>query len=713
MVGLLDKMLSGWRHGSNSVCDEVPPRPVAAAEASANFDCFVHDAYWHYHQRYQEHDFPRHHLGFRLNQRPNDVSRHVLALDRFLRTTQFRGGSIDTHERLEILDAIDKRFHSDRIPLILSAETLLDEGRPWDALDIMMRAIEYDSYCEVSIGVLLHVLRRLPCAAYWRGFFDRLESPSIGDLPHSDSTTELLDYLVEFCRAVAACEALEDAANCNAVRSFYHRWWKVYRHADSRIGQFAAYGNSDQSRPTGALRHVIEFVSYRRLARRGGHVEESGTEWQKTRCDLALALEQQNSDPHLLLLSADYLGMTDRLDEARDRGYRAFNTNSRCLLTQHVLDCVEHALEQRSRKIPYTFSLLEETPRRFAGKFCPVPFDDAYINPDGDTFLCCSTILPVPVGNVFKENSWNDVWNSKVAQEVRGSILDGTYKYCNRRSCPAILNNALMSSEDLLAERTSSFRTERWRDALLTQNVQVKGALFADLGYDISCNLSCPQCRLDLIVSDKAGFAKLDALREGMIDDLLSKLQYVRISSGGEALFSKHFRKLLGDMDPTRCPSLTHLELLTNGMLFDRRQWDTFQNLHYLKIMLVVSIDASSKATFESIRRNGRWERMLTNLDFASALRSDQKLAKFKISYAVQIENFRDMPDAVRMAERLRVDELSFFKLENVGTYSESEYRFRNIVEPSHPLHDEFLEVLRDPVFASEVVSAHNLTPFF
>ena len=90
----------------------------------------------------------------------------------------------------------------------------------------------------------------------------------------------------------------------------------------------------------GALRHVIEFVCYRRLARREGHVDESGTEWREMRCGLALALEQQNSDLPLLLLSAEYLGVTDRLDEARDRGYRAFNTNSRCLLTQHVLDCV-------------------------------------------------------------------------------------------------------------------------------------------------------------------------------------------------------------------------------------------------------------------------------------------------------------------------------------------------------------------------------------
>ena len=90
-----------------------------------------------------------------------------------------------------------------------------------------------------------------------------------------------------------------------------------------------------------------------------------------------------------------------------------------------------------------------------------------------------------------------------------------------------------------------------------------------------------------------------------------SHLEVKRFSVG---TFGSCYQKL----NSTRCPNLTHLELLTNGMLFDRRQWNTFRNLHYLKILLVISIDASSKETFEFIRRNGRWERMLANLEFAS-----------------------------------------------------------------------------------------------
>ncbi|HEY1856516.1 SPASM domain-containing protein [Acidocella sp.] len=710
-MAMIDRVL-----GSNVPDAEMAVGPAGdKADGGVEFDQFVNDAFWHYHRNYKEHDYLETFFGFSLTKRPNDVSRHVTALERFLRRTPGylqRGGSFDQVLCLQVLREIDKQFHNDRIPMIVAAKTSLEHGQPWEAFEFIVRALEFDPYCEMSMAVLWKTLRDLPCPDQWRGFFDRSTPPAVGALSYTVESTELFDYFIEFCRAVMSCGSLDNEASCQAVRMFYHRWWKVYRHEDSAIGRFAAYGNSDQSQPIAALRQVLEFACYRTLSKMTDKVEVGGERWNKTCCDLTLALESQVPEIPVFLLAAEYLARLGRLDEARDRGYRSFNMNSRCLITQHLLDCVEHAIEMRAQTGSVAFSLLEEAPRRFAGRFCPVPFDEAYINPDGDTFLCCAAILPVPIGNVFREKSWDDIWNSKTAQEIRGSILDGTYKYCNKRSCPTILNNALMQSTSLLNEDTKEFRRARWRQAIANQDVRIDGALFSDLGYDISCNLSCPQCRLDLIVLDKPGYARLDNLREGMIDDLLGKLRNVRISSGGEALFSRHFRALLADISPQRCPNLTHMELLTNGMLFDRRQWDTFKNIHYLKINLVVSIDASSKQTFESIRRKGRWERMVANLEFARELRETGRLTKFTISYAVQTENFHDMPRLVEMAERLHVDEIAFFKLENVGTYSEDEYRQRNIAEPSHPLHSEFLDVLRDPIFASPIVAAHNLGPF-
>jgi MoaA/NifB/PqqE/SkfB family radical SAM enzyme len=675
----------------------------------AELDKLSEDAYWYYHRHYADYEFLNRHLGLVITQQPNDISRHVSALHDFLGRAQLGGRPLNPDQRFAILQTI-ARLHQDhvprddRVPLVLLAKLLLEDERTWEAFDVIAKAVTSGGYCQMSISVLLATLRRPAVNGYWRDFFTRAASPSLADLQCDVPITELFDYLIDFTRAVEACDFVDEQREVDTIRLFYHRWCKVYRHTDSRIGLFRAFGNSGQSKHIGALRHVIEFAAHRWMARRGITADEVGTGWLSSCCETVLGVEKYAEELPVFLVAADYLAQAGRLEEALARAYRAFNTDSRCLLTQHVLDCVEHAIERESKRLPYEFSLLTETPKRYTGKFCNVPFDEAYINPDGDTFLCCSTILPVPIGNIFKEKNWDLIWNSKTSQELRSSILDGTFKYCNKRSCPKILNDSFIPEESL---------SGRWKDIISDQRVYIIDTQFADLGYDASCNLSCPQCRVGLIVLDGAGFARLDAAREGIIDEVLSKLKIVRVTSGGEALFSRHFRRVLADINPQTCPNLTHLELLTNGMLFDRRQWETFSNLHYLKILVAFSIDACSKETFERIRRNGRWEKMLANLGFAKTLREEHKIARFQISYAVQAANFREMPDVVRMAEQLHVDDVFFFRLENIGTYSEDEYRSRNVVEPSHPSHQQFLDVASDPVFGSPIVQWHNLGPYF
>jgi MoaA/NifB/PqqE/SkfB family radical SAM enzyme len=584
----------------------------------------------------------------------------------------------------------------------LSAKLLLEQGSVEEAFKAINRALEYDAYCEMAISVLLSVLRVLPRPDQWSGFFGRSASPSIADLQRSETPIDLLYYLSDFWRAVRACDDLESDANSDTVHAFYHGWSRVYRPEDSRIGSFRAHDGSDHFQQIAALRHIIEFATSRRYC--GGSDREEGADWAREAHKLCLALESRFCEIPVLILSADYLADSGCLAQ------RASNIHSQCLITQYVLDCIEHALQQRFKGLPGKVSMKSEPLRRFLGKFCNVPFDQAYISPTGDTFLCCSGLVPVSIGNIFKEKNWNEVWNSQNAQEIRSSILDGTYKYCNKRACRLILNDGLIRNENLSG--LSDANKARWEKMIFDQSVQIRDTLFADLGYDASCNLRCPQCRLDLIVLDREGFDALDAVRAGMIDDLLSRLRVVRVTSGGEALFSRHFRKVLRDINPTTCPELTHLELLTNGMLFNQRQWETFANLHYLKILVCFSIDAASKDTFEAIRRNGRWERMVDNLEFASRLRSERKIDKFLISYAVQEENFREMPALVRMAEEFHVDQVAFFRLENAGTYAEEDFRARNVIDPSHPLHQEFLTVIRDPALASPLVVDHNLGPY-
>jgi O-methyltransferase len=346
---------------------------LSAGELDPHLARLARDSFWHYHTHHTDHEFSQFYLGFRLTRRPNDISRRVRALEESLTKNKLRGRSLDLAERVQILEWMVSKLAHDRAPLILLAEALLQQGRPLLAFEVIRRALERDAYCEVSHGVLLLILRQMPCALNWRGFFERAGSPSVCDLSHNNKSSELLDYLVEFVRAVTASEAPDRSERLDAIRLFFHRWWRVYRHEDCRIGGFAVYGSSDQSQPIGALRHVIEFSAYMQLARDAGEVDENGEVFHRRCCNLALVLESHTPDLPVLLLVVDHLAALGRLEEAHDRAHRARNLNTRCPLTQHVIAFVKHALEQRQMREPVCFSLQQGPLQPHASKFYPVP----------------------------------------------------------------------------------------------------------------------------------------------------------------------------------------------------------------------------------------------------------------------------------------------------------------------------------------------------
>ena len=65
---------------------------------------------------------------------------------------------------------------------------------------------------------------------------------------------------------------------------------------------------------------------------------------------------------------------------------------------------------------------------------CAVPFTSIEIH-DHQRFLCCASWLT----KFLPENTKPyDAWNSEEANDIRDSILDGSYRYCDHNHCPFI-----------------------------------------------------------------------------------------------------------------------------------------------------------------------------------------------------------------------------------------------------------------------------------
>lgn len=337
-------------------------------------------------------------------------------------------------------------------------------------------------------------------------------------------------------------------------------------------------------------------------------------------------------------------------------------------------------------------------------RFCRTPFEVIDIL-DGTSHLCCANWVLPSVGNMA-EQPWQDVWNSDVAQDIRASIHDGSYRYCNKVACPAIGGNLLPTRADVANASPSWKAIVEERKTVLPD-----GPYRVNLAYDNTCNLSCPSCRKDKIAADSEKRARFDDLQEKAILPLLRQTRLVFITGAGDPFASKNFRKLMERLGPEEYPDLK-FQIMTNGMLFTRREWDRFPALHGRVAFLRISIDAATGPTHELLRRGARWPVMQENLAFVAELRAAGKIDRVDLTFVVQRDNFREMSDAVDLARRYGADRIGFFRLTNWGTFTSAEYAERAVFMPSHPLHAEFVEAMRDPRLRDPLAALGELQPF-
>ena len=75
-------------------------------------------------------------------------------------------------------------------------------------------------------------------------------------------------------------------------------------------------------------------------------------------------------------------------------------------------------------------------------RFCRQPWSFVEVHSDGKVWNCCPSWITKPMGNIL-EQSWEEVWNGKIAQEYRQSMIDSTFKNCIETNCPHLLSETL------------------------------------------------------------------------------------------------------------------------------------------------------------------------------------------------------------------------------------------------------------------------------
>jgi sulfatase maturation enzyme AslB (radical SAM superfamily) len=343
----------------------------------------------------------------------------------------------------------------------------------------------------------------------------------------------------------------------------------------------------------------------------------------------------------------------------------------------------------------------------FPYKVCSKPFKYFEISSprEGEIpcYSCCPTILPKETGNLAKQD-FHEVWNSESYQEIRKSIIDSNYKFCNHALCPEIQSDNLLDIGALEKAKGDGDILKAIEQGIMTVDSMPDEI---NLSYDPVCNLACPSCRTDYITNNsKEDDALMERITEQLLSLDLSKTKLI-VCSSGDPFVSQHFRKLLFDLDGSKNPGM-RIQLMTNGLMFTKQAWEKMHKIHQNIMMSCISIDAATEETYAITRKGGNWQTLHKNLEFISLLRQRGELPFLRLDFVVQDHNFREIPAFVEMGKKYGVDQVFFQKVANWGTFSQEEYKARCIYDESHPKFDEFYKIITDPALKDDIVNPGN-----
>ena len=347
--------------------------------------------------------------------------------------------------------------------------------------------------------------------------------------------------------------------------------------------------------------------------------------------------------------------------------------------------------------------------KNLEGRFCPQPFTQFDLYEDGRVYACCNAWLPTPIGNL-NHSGVMDIWNSQTSQAIRRSILDGSYKYCDHKVCPAIQSGSLPTLE-------ASATNPLFRDAIVNGNLEAAEAPgFINLCNDASCNLYCPSCRPERINHPSGKeYEKRQHLQDLLEAELFTQPTerpfVVSVTGSGDPFASAVFRKFLYGLNGHDFPNLT-INIQTNGVLLTERSWIRMQNIHDNIQTIIVSYDAATPATYAKTRRGGNWDLLMENTARLGRLRESGELRFLRLDFVVQQANYREMAEFIQLGKKLNADRVTFSMVLDWGTWPPAVFREQCIWRQDHPEFEEFLELLRDPVFDDPFVDLGNISEY-
>lgn len=335
-------------------------------------------------------------------------------------------------------------------------------------------------------------------------------------------------------------------------------------------------------------------------------------------------------------------------------------------------------------------------------KFCTFPFEYFYVDDyKGHVALCPWMKWDVIYIGRLGEQSAEDIWHGQKANALREKMRKGDFSACRPEGCPMLQNNSL---PDLDAETAKNY-------------AEADTPKIVNLAFDFMCNQSCETCRPVKFRPILPHYKNYMETIHRQIIPFMDKAKRITTSGHGDPFASPYMMKILKELRPANPDFQILFE--TNGVYLDRSHWDKLKHLEEFFIETVVTVNSFNEFVYSRISRGGNLRKLLHNLSFMRKLRKTGVFDRFSLCFVIQDRNFRELPEAIeRCFREYAADQVILRPVYQWGTMPDDVFWVKDVLNPMHPYHGEYLELLESPIMNDPRVfnfggkSVHEARPY-
>jgi MoaA/NifB/PqqE/SkfB family radical SAM enzyme len=266
------------------------------------------------------------------------------------------------------------------------------------------------------------------------------------------------------------------------------------------------------------------------------------------------------------------------------------------------------------------------------GSFCYAPGINMLFGQDGKIRACCHN-MEFTLGE-YPKQTIQEIWKGEAAEQLRNHLKNFDLSHgCD--ICQADMNTH--SFEEVRARHFDS----------LPRNAAYPTMM--EFLMTNTCNLECVMCKGEYSSLIRKNREKLPPIVSSydkefikQLEEFIPHLHETRFSGSGEA-FAIDMNYEIWEMIIRLNPKCI-IMVQTNGSFLNARIKDLLSRGNF---RIGVSLDSLNKETFESIRINANFERIMENIRYFSEY-SRSKKEKFAIALCVMRQNWKELPDFIK-----------------------------------------------------------------